>query len=273
MTFYFLLFLTGLFGGFIAGFLGVGGGIIYILVLPHALAHVGVPEALIVQFTIANSILGTFFSSLFSTFNHWRNKEVYLRYILYISIIGTITSTLSLYFIVNTPFYERKQFNSVVIGLLLFMFISTLYRAKRDSIDVNEKIHPLKLMSIGAASGLVASLSGLGGGIVIIPLLNGVIKLNIKVAKTISLGVIMITSLAIIIYNSFEYVPADFEALHFGYLVPEVSMPIIIGAVLASTFGVKTSRKLKAEHISYIFAAFVFIVILKKAWELIQLGN
>jgi uncharacterized protein len=266
--FYILLFITGLIGGFVAGFLGVGGGIIYIIVLPYALSYVGISEAEIVQFTIANSILGTFFSALFSTFNHWKNNEVYLRYILYISICGILTSLLSLYFIVNTPFYSRDKFNLVVIGLLVFMFCSTLLRAKRKSYDGNFRPNPLKLIAIGASSGLVASLSGLGGGIIIIPLLNGVIKLNIKVAKTISLGVIMITSLAIVIYNATESISNQIEVLHYGYIVPQVSLPIILGAILAATFGVRLGRKVKAENISYIFAGFVLIVILKKVYEL-----
>lgn len=269
ITFYILLLLVGLFGGFIAGFLGVGGGIIYIIALPYAFTYLGIPPDEIVQFTIANSILGTLFSAFFSTINHWRNNEIYLRYILYISIMGIATSLSSLYFIVNTPFYSREVFNIVVIALLFFMLISTIYRAKRTGIDGNTKPHPLKLVTIGLSSGLVASLSGLGGGIIIIPALNGFIRLNIKVAKTISLGVIMITSLAMVIYNSFEVPRMTYEVFHIGYIVPQVSLPIIGGAVSAATFGVIVGRRVKAEVISYIFAVFIFIIIIKKVLEFI----
>jgi uncharacterized membrane protein YfcA len=64
---YFFLCLIGLIGGFLAGLIGIGGGVLYILILPYLLIELNYPAAEIVQFTIANSLVGTMFAALSGT--------------------------------------------------------------------------------------------------------------------------------------------------------------------------------------------------------------
>lgn len=270
MLFYFLLFLAGLAGGLISGLLGVGGGIIYILILPAALQHLGVPVELTAQFTIANSLLGTFFAATFSTINHIRNKEFYPKAILIVSVGAAIAGVLSLYFIVNTPFYSREVFNIVVIFILIAMLISTLLNAKKQLLFEERKVKIKRLMGItGIFAGTTAALTGLGGGIVIIPFLNQGLKIGVKRAKAISLGVITITSFIMVIYNMLQQPMHAIEIPHTGYIMFQLALPIIVGALLSAKFGVKLSRKMKPTTVSYMFAAFIILVIIKKLIELI----
>lgn len=270
MEFYLLLFLAGLVGGFISGMLGVGGGLIYILILPTAFLFIGVPEQEVAQYTIANSLLGTFFAASFGTFNHIRNKEFYPQAIGIISLSGIIIGILTLFLIVNTPFYSKEVFNLVVIFLLLLMLFSTLRNAKKQILFV-EKVKRLKrfFSFTGGAAGMVAALTGLGGGIIIIPLLSEGLKMEVKKAKTISLGVISITSFAMVIYNLFQQPMVPINIPHTGYILFQVTIPLILGTLLSATLGVKLSRKASATTISYLFSIFVIIVILKKTIELL----
>ncbi len=270
MEFYLLLFLAGIVGGFISGMLGVGGGLIYILILPTAFLYLGVPEQEIAQYTVANSLLGTFFAASFGTFNHIRNKEFYPKAIGIISFSGILMGILTLYFIVNTQFYSKEVFNFVVIFLLALMLLSTLRNAKKQKLFV-EKIKKLKrfFSLTGGSAGMVAALTGLGGGIIIIPLLSEGLKMEVKKAKAISLGVITITSLAMVIYNLFQQPMVPINISHTGYILFQVTIPLILGTLLSATLGVKLSRKVSATTISYLFSIFVLIVILKKIIELL----
>jgi uncharacterized membrane protein YfcA len=54
MEFYLLLFLAGLAGGMISGLLGVGGGLIYILILPIAFSYIGIPNQEIAQYGLVD---------------------------------------------------------------------------------------------------------------------------------------------------------------------------------------------------------------------------
>ncbi len=270
MEFYLLLFVTGLVGGLISGLLGVGGGLIYVLALPIAFNFLGVPNQEIAQFTIANSLLGTFFAASFATYNHIKNKEIYVKPILLIGIAGIISGLLTFVFIVNTTFYAQKEFNIVIICLMLVMLFTTLRNARRQVGFVEETTKIKRTLTLtGVFSGSVAALSGLGGGIVIIPFLNQVLKFNIRKAKAISLGVIMITSFCMILYNAFQSPVNNLPIGNTGYLVFKVSLPIILGALTSASLGVKLSRKMSVSTISYLFSGFVLIVMIRKILELL----
>lgn len=270
MEFYLLLFLAGLFGGLISGLLGVGGGLVYILVLPIAFSYIGVPAEEIAQYTIANSLLGTFFAASFASINHIRNKEFYFKAILIISAAGILTGLLTLKFIVNTSFYAQEEFNMVVILLLILMLISTLRNAKRQLLFNEKTVYTKRIFGLtGLFSGTVAALSGLGGGIIIIPFLNQILKFDIRKAKSISLGVITITSICMVVYNLFQIPQHNLAIGHSGYIVFKVSLPIILGTLLSATYGVKLSRKIPSNIISYLFASFILIVMVKKLIEIL----
>lgn len=270
MDFYFLLFLAGLVGGLVSGLLGVGGGIVYIVILPIAFQFIGIPYEEIAQFTIANSLFGTFFAGLFATYNHFKYGEFYPKQILIISISSIIAGLLSLYFIVNTPFYSKDVFNIVVIFLLGAMLFSTLFNAKKQAGFKETTKRSKRLLSLtGLSAGLTASLTGLGGGIIIIPFLNQGFKMGVKKAKAISLGVITLTSLAMVIFNLFQVPMKTIEVEHTGYILFQVTGPLIIGTLLTARWGVKLSRKMKASAVSYLFSAFIVLVIIKKLIELI----
>jgi len=270
IEFYILLFVTGLIGGFISGLLGVGGGLIYVLVLPIAFNFVGIPQSEIAQFTIANSLLGTFFAAALGTANHIKNKEFYLLPVIIISVSGIVSGILSLRFIVNTSFYSQKTFNIVIIGLLLVMLFLMLMNARKQTVFNEKRKYAESFFSLtGLSSGAIAALSGLGGGVIIIPFLNQLLKFNIRKAKSISLAVITITSFIMVGYNAFQSPMNEIPTDHVGYLVFEVIVPLILGALLSVSFGVKFSRKVSSARISYLFAAFIIIVMTKKILELV----
>lgn len=266
-----LLVLAGLAGGFFAGLLGIGGGIIYILILPVALRAVGVPQVELVQYVIANSLFGTFSASLAGTVALWRKREVYLQETLSVGVAAILASLLSLHFLVNTPFYSQQIFNFVVILVLLFILVRTLTAARQ--VPAYSKTNPkrLPLLSFsGLAGGLVASLSGLGGGAIIVPVLNLGLRMDMHRAKSISLGVIVISALSMTIFNSFEQPQYAFSYYSTGYLVWPIAAFLSLGVIVGSPLGVRVGRILPAYALSYVFSLFILIVIGTKLWGLWQ---
>ena len=118
------LFLAGIAGGFIAGLLGVGGGIIFLVVLPFALLEFGVVEADLVQYIVANSLFGVFFASLAGNIAHITIRSFHLKESLLVGIAGSIAAILVLNFIVIQPWYTRWIFNVVIILFLLYILIT-----------------------------------------------------------------------------------------------------------------------------------------------------
>ncbi len=264
-----LLFIMGLAGGLLAGLIGIGGGVMYILVLPYLLTGMGFPEQEIVQYTIANSIFGTMFAALSGTATLVKRGNFYWREVLVIGVFGTVSSLLVLYFVVNTSLYNKTQFNYVVIVIMLFIAIRTLIQTRRKSGGEYEvKASSLGLGLVGMAAGSVSALSGLGGGTVIIPILNSGIKMSMQKAKGISLGVIFITAFSLSIFNLFETPMVDYVNQSTGYIVWPLALMISLGVVIGSPLGVLIGRRLSNRTISYIFVLFVLVVIVDKVLQL-----
>ena len=268
---YLYLLLAGIGGGFLAGLLGIGGGIIYILILPIALAQLGAPQDEMVQYVISNSIFGTLFASLAANIAEIRNKRFYRNEVLVVGLLGAISSLFILNFVVHTPWYSREVFNGVVIVVMIFILINVLTHSNPQNKFIREKpFSKSRLSAAGMSGGVVSALSGLGGGTVIVPILNSAMRMNIKKAKSISLGMIFFSSLFMTLFNLLETPTLHFDRFHIGYIVFPIAIPLSIGVVIASPIGVKLSRKFPSYLISYIFSIFVIIVIIGKAISLYQ---
>jgi len=267
---YFWITLAGLGGGFLAGFLGIGGGIIYILILPVALEYVGAPQSEIAQYIIANSIFGTAAAALFGSITLIRSKDFYWQEVVLVGVSAIATSYLLLFTFVNTPLYSKKFFDVSVIVFLSLILLLTYLRSKTNVL-LNQPVRNTNLWYVisGGISGAVSALSGLGGGTITVPLLRSGLHMDIKQAKSISLGVIFITSTAITIFNMIDQPTGQLEFGRIGYIVFPVSVPLSLGVLVGSPLGVWVANKISSRIISYIFVGFLILVILRKAIELI----
>lgn len=269
-TWLLILLLAGIIGGFLAGLLGIGGGIIYIFLFPIILEQLGVHPANIVALTIANSIFGILLASSTGVISHIRLRRFYWREVLWIGLPGTLSSVIILHTIVYSDWYDKTWFNGVVIILMLWLLYNTLRNANPSGKFIREKTpgQPALLFT-GIGSGAIAALSGLGGGVLIIPALNAGFRMNIKKAKSISLGVISITSLALSLSNMLTPVDLPQGTVHTGAIIWWLILPVSIGAFIGTPLGVWLGKKLPSYLIQYIFAGFIGIVIIRKALELL----
>lgn len=264
------LFIAGLVGGFIAGLVGIGGGVVYVFIIPIALYHLGIPEQEMAQYIIANSIFAILFASATTNIILYRNKLFYKKEVLTIAALSTIVSILTLHYIVNTHWYSMALFNGIIVIVLSFMLYSTLKSARQVHITPLKALTEWKLCLVGIAGGTIAALSGLGGGIVIIPLLNSIMRIDIKKASAISSGVIMITAIVMTIFNLNAAPLHSYSGYNTGYIIFPIALTLTVGVIIASPLGVKTANRLSCSTISYVYSLFLLIVIVNKFVELFK---
>jgi hypothetical protein len=102
---------------------------------------------------------------------------------------------------------------------------------------------PLKLVAIGLVAGLFSALFGVGGGIIIVPLLILLLAFDGKVATGTSLAAIGITALAGTILYAFEgHVDVAHAAL--------VGLPAAAGAIT----GTAIQQRISARALTLAFA-------------------
>ncbi|MFN3135060.1 MAG: TSUP family transporter, partial [Candidatus Kryptonium sp.] len=87
-----LLFASGLFTGFLAGFFGIGGGIILVLILMYYYSGIGLPSDLIPKIAVATSLFTIIFTSISSTIKQYENKNIEWRLTFTMGIASLISA-------------------------------------------------------------------------------------------------------------------------------------------------------------------------------------
>lgn len=260
---YVILFLLGSIGAFVAGFLGVGGGIIYIPILDYFLSKLGLRDDVLVKGILANSLFVIIFSGIVASFKQYRIKNFYPKEILYTALPGVFSALLMTYLIKAGTWYSKEAFSYVFLVMLLLIIVRMFF-AKTAAADQDVyEVKPTKLSTTGFFAGFVTALSGLGGGVVMTPVFTDMLKMDIKRASSVSNGVIPFFAIAIGIYNLSAQAPDLQISGQVGYIVMPVVAPMILATFLFAPLGVHYSHKVKPQLIRMVFASFVTIVFVK----------
>ena len=117
---------------------------------------------------------------------------------------------------------------------MLFYLAFKVYRGQDLEIvpKENEKSSIGLLILIGVAVGVLAAFSGIGGGIIMVPFLNQYLKIPIKKAASISLGVISLMALSTVFYYSTLMNANDLSTpYHVGIIIYNIALPVAIGSL------------------------------------------
>ncbi|MBX2845818.1 MAG: sulfite exporter TauE/SafE family protein [Saprospiraceae bacterium] len=265
-----LFFITGIVAGISAGLLGIGGGLFYILLFGLYLGKIDTIESHeVVRLVIANSIFATFFAALSASIKQWRLNNFFFRPVVIIGLVGLIASIGITFLLTKTSFYSRGVF-AFVFTLALIPVIIKMIRGNDGKVSNHPDAVPNpKFLGLGFLSGSATALSGLGGGFVMVPILNGLFKIGIKQATSISIGVIVIVSGATSLYNLFFLGSATLD-LQFiqGSIVLPMVLPVVLGVLTGAPLGVLWANRIPEKTIRIIFVIFCLLIILRNFKEM-----
>jgi uncharacterized membrane protein YfcA len=113
----------------------------------------------------------------------------------------------------------------------------------------------VRLVAIGLAAGTFSALFGVGGGIIVVPLLILLVGFQPRAATATSLGAIVITALAgVIVYGVRGEVNVAYAAL--------VGLPAVVG-VLIGTFA---QQRIRTSSLTYGFALLLASIAVWLLW-------
>lgn len=277
MSFLEILFLLGAgsLGGFLAGMLGVGGGIIFLPVLDYVIGPYINSNTELVKYTLANSLVLVAISGVAGSIKQKSIGNYYFKPVIITSIAALATSLLFSYFIKSGNWYKQEYFLMLFLVLIIAAFFQMKKNSKLLSSEESEiSSKSIHFVFIGAFTGILIAFSGLGGGIIMVPLFNGVLKLNIKKATSISLGVIPFAILpSLILYaSSPNAVTLPFPAQS-GYINLGILLPLALGVITFTSIGIKAAHRLKSRTINLIFATLLFLILIKTIYQLLKMKN
>lgn len=273
ITLFLILLLIGAIVGYYSGLIGTGGNIILIPVFDILFHYLKIPETEVVKFIIAHSFFITAFTGLSVSYKQFKAKNLHVKEVLFISIAGMITAFFMTEFIKNGNWYHKSDFDLVFFTLLLILAIRMLF-FKQPPPPINDNhLNKPYFPIIGIVAGLISSLSGLGGGIIVIPILTDILKTPLKKASSISIGVVAMLALPI----SASYLSIDARSAmqhvlpaQLGYISMFIAAPVLIGVFSTTGWGVRTAQKTDPNKLRLILGIVVIILCVKMVYGFIK---
>jgi hypothetical protein len=220
-----LIFL-GIAVGALSGFFGIGGGTILVPVL----LFMGYD----IKTAIGISVVQMVFSSLYGSFLNFKKGTLQFEMVLYIGAGGFVGALLSGWVVLalSSRTLEFVFILFVMIALIRMGYEPAKYKHSRA-------VHPLVLFAIGMLLGVFAISIGVGGSILLVPILVGFFHFELKKAISAGLFFVVFSSISGFISLSIAGQIQYFE----GILIGAASLiGVYIGVQLS---GLSSSRMQK----------------------------
>jgi uncharacterized membrane protein YfcA len=222
------LSLFGFVTGIIAGFFGVGGGMILIPMLLFS--------GFQMKDAVAISIMQMVFSSVYGSFLNYKKNKTLLKDGLIIGLGGFIGG-------LQNSFIHSLVSNKFLEILFIAIVIFSIYRITFSSPhgDESKKVQNTPLLFIiGFIIGMLAMSIGVGGAVMLTPILVGYLYYNIKDASSLGLFFVIFSSIAGFLSLSFA-----------GEMLYSQGAIVGISSLLGVYFGVKLKHIVNIKNFKY----------------------
>jgi uncharacterized membrane protein YfcA len=237
-----LAVLSGLGAGVLSGLFGIGGGTV---MTPAVQALLGAPPII----ALATPLPAIFPTALTGAWTYRQGGELDVRAAMWIvgpGIVGAVAGA-ALTDVIDTDLLL------IVTALLLAREAVKILQgaARRETPGEASDGTPAQLAGIGLAAGFVSGLLGVGGGIIIVPLLTGILRMPLKRALGTSL-------LAIVVL----VIPGTIVHAALGHIDWAIFAALTVGAVPGARIGARIALGTRERTLRLLVGSFLLIVAL-----------
>ena len=254
-----ILVATGVAGGIVSGFAGVGGGVVMVPVLLVLYGAWGVPKEMVVQAAMGTSLAVGACSTASSAVRHHRHGRVLW------ALVPAIFPA-SMAFAAAGGWLASQvegRWLQVFLGLsLIYAAISLSVKAEVASAEPARRPW-WHWAPVGAGVGLFAGLSGLAGGVVLVPALALFGRVPARFLAGTSSAVVMFTSLAGAVgYIVSGPTPAIGKAFA-GYVNIGAAVCLALTAIPGAQVGAWLNRKVGGTWFRRAFSLLILFVAIR----------
>lgn len=250
------LLLLGSCTGFLAGLLGIGGGMLLVPFMTFILSHRGVPDGLAVKMAIATSMATILFTSVSSVRAHHKRGAVRWDIVRGLApgiVIGGLLAGAGVF--------------AVLKGQWLALVFAAFVGFSATQMLLDKKPAPARQMpgmagqwAAGGGIGFISGLVGAGGGFVSVPFMTWCnVAMHNAVATSAALG------FPIALANTVGYVaggwslPAPLPGA-LGYLYLPALAVIASASVLTAPFGARVAHAMNVRQLKRVFALLLYVL-------------
>lgn len=244
--------IVGVLAGFLAGLFGVGGGI---LIVPALVLVTGMDQRLAHGTSLA-AVLPIAAASLITYASHGNVDWTVGFWLAVGAVVGAVVGTRLLHVLPERTLALMFVIMLVVSAIRLFTASDAM---GRGTIDVWTAV---ALVAVGLATGVLAGLLGVGGGIVMVPAMILLFGVTPVIAKGTSAAVIIPTAL-MGTWRNRKKRNADLRA----------AVIIGVSGILTAAIGGTISDKMSDTTSNVLFASLLMIVALRMLWQMYGTGR
>ena len=203
------LIFVGVFIGTMSGFFGIGGGMIL------------VPVLLVLGFDIKDaigiSIVQMVFSSIYGSYLNHKKGSLIIGEGIFVGIGGFLGGFIGGYV---TDYISDAVLQFTFFGLLLFALFRLFYSENHEDDSQTKTLNKGLLLSLGVVIGIFSITLGIGGSIILTPVLVGLLHYPLKKAVSAGLFFVAFSSVA----GMISRLSAGTIDFHYGLVVAVASL-------------------------------------------------
>lgn len=261
------LLVTLLFGGVVgvvSGLVGVGGGIVMVPLLYFLFAHaewsgIAIPPPYHAVVAHATSLFVIVPTALAGILAYHRSKMVAWNVALPMAMTAVLAAVVGVQVAVRLP---PELLKAAFGAFLVASGLNLLKSSGRPGVEGDGSGEGLPFaVAGGLLVGFITSLLGVGGGIVAIPLLIYLVRLDVKRVAATSLGIVVFSACtAALTYAVTGWEHPELPPGSAGYIFLPAGLALLPGAVSTARFGARLNQRLNARALKILFGV-VFLLI------------
>jgi len=254
------LLATGAGVGFASGLLGVGGGFIMVPVSYWIILAMGVSPDIAIRMAFGTSLLVIMPTALSGTWRHNKKKAIRWKISLVLGSCALVGALVGAALAARLPNNILELgFGGLVLAVALWMGLGIIPRLSRRDEEPRENYG--LAAACGFPIGIVTGLTGLGGGVLIVPVLTLVLNFPMQIAVGTSVASIIFASLGGIVgYVVSGIGVSGLLPYSIGYINLPIWLCLVATSIPLAQLGARAAHALPAKQLTYIFIALMVYI-------------
>jgi len=249
------LLITGVVVGFAGGLLGLGGAFIMTPVQYMVFTDMGLPADTAIKLAFGTSLLVVLPTAASGAWRHHRMGAVWWRAAIVIGGCSLVFAFAGATLAAHLPGAVLKT----AFGAIVFLSGVRMLTARQPRVEPEPVDNPWLWAAWAIPLGAIAGVFGIGGAIVMIPVMVLALKFRMHTAIATSLAVMIFTSVGGIIgYIVGGIGVPDLPPYSIGYVNLASWFLLALTSVGMAQVGAIVAHRLPARHLRYIFIAIMF---------------
>jgi len=246
---------TGVVAGFGSGLLGVGGAFIVTPVQYMVFTHMGILPSVAIKLAFGTSLLVVLPTAISGTWRHHKKGAVWWKAAIVMGSCGSLAAFGGATLAAWLPGEPLK----IAFGAIVLVAGIRMLFAKLPSAEQQPEDKPWMWIACAVPIGAVTGILGVGGGVLMIPVMVVVLRFKMHTAVATSLATMIFTSTAGVIgYIVNGLGVANLPPYSIGYVNLLSWFLLVITSVGMAQVGAIASHRLQGRYLKYIFSIIMF---------------